>query len=49
MLFRSTIDSDAYFAICCGRQFWKAGDPRVSITGDSDLAARIMSNFNVMI
>ena len=44
-----TIDSDAYFAICCGRQFWKAGDPRVSITGDSDLAARIMSNFNVMI
>ena len=44
-----TIDSDAYFAICCGRQFWKAGDPRVSITGDTDLAARIMSNFNVMI
>ncbi|MFZ9730141.1 MAG: hypothetical protein ACO3CX_00780, partial [Ilumatobacteraceae bacterium] len=44
-----TIDSDAYFAICCGRQFWKPGDQRVSITGDADLAARIMSNFNVMI
>jgi hypothetical protein len=44
-----TIESDAYFAICCGRQFWKPSDPRVSIEGDTDLAARILTNFNVMI
>ena len=44
-----TVDSEAYFAMSCGRQFWKQGDPRVSFEGDAELAARIMSNFNVMI
>ena len=43
------IDSEAYFAMCCGRQFWKPGDPRVSISGDAELAGRVLSNFNVMI
>ncbi len=44
-----TIDSEAYFAMCCGRQFWQPGDSRVKFEGDADLAARIMTNFNVMI
>ena len=44
-----TMESDAYFALCCGRQFWKPGDQRVSIDGDSELAARILTSFNVMI
>jgi hypothetical protein len=43
------IDSEAYFAMCCGRQFWKPGDPRVTISGDADLAGLVLSNFNVMI
>ena len=43
------IDSEAYFAMCCGRQFWKPGDPRVAVSGDTELAGRVLSNFNVMI
>ncbi|MFZ9191557.1 MAG: maleylpyruvate isomerase family mycothiol-dependent enzyme [Ilumatobacteraceae bacterium] len=44
-----SIDSEAYFAMCCGRQFWKPGDPRVAVSGDTELAGRVLSNFNVMI
>lgn len=42
-------DSNTYVALCCGRQFWRSGDERVHITGDAELAGRILSGFNVMI
>ena len=43
------LDSNSYVALCCGRQFWKPGDTRVTISGDGELAGRILSGFNVMI
>jgi uncharacterized protein (TIGR03083 family) len=43
------IESDAYFAFCCGRQFHSPGDPRVTITGDTALGERVLGAFNVMI
>lgn len=44
-----SLDSNTYVALCCGRQFWQPGDARVAIDGDGELAARILSGFNVMI
>lgn len=44
-----TLDSNTYVALCCGREFWQPGDPRVVFSGDTELGARIMANFNVMI
>lgn len=44
-----SLDSNTYVALCCGRQFWNPGDTRVSISGDAELAGRILSGFNVMI
>jgi len=44
-----SLDSNTYVALCCGRQFWKPGDARVGIAGNDELAARILSGFNVMI
>ena len=44
-----SLDSNTYVALCCGRQFHQAGDPRVTIAGDTELGLRIMAGFNVMI
>jgi uncharacterized protein (TIGR03083 family) len=44
-----SMDSNTYVALCCGRQFWSPADRRVSITGDTDLAGRVLGAFNVMI
>lgn len=43
------LDSNTYVALCCGRQFFASGDPRVSIAGDVALGERVMAGFNVMI
>lgn len=43
------MDSNTYVALCCGRQFYAAGDSRVNISGDAILAERILAGFNVMI
>lgn len=44
-----SLDSDTYIALCCGRQSYSIGDPRVTIEGDTALAERILTSFNVMI
>jgi uncharacterized protein (TIGR03083 family) len=44
-----SLDSNTYVALCCGRQFFAPGDPRVTISGDTALGERVMAGFNVMI
>jgi uncharacterized protein (TIGR03083 family) len=44
-----SMDSNTYVALCCGRRFWPAVGDHVSISGDADLAGRILGSFNVMI
>ena len=43
------MDSNTYVALCCGRQFWPTLKDRVTVSGDTDLASRILAAFNVMI
>ena len=44
-----TLDSNTYVALCCGRQFFASGDPRINFAGDVALGERVMAGFNVMI
>jgi len=44
-----TMDSDVFAQLACGRTTWSAGDTAVLVSGDADLATRILAAMNVMI